>query len=152
MKEVYLIHLKEGSTRRDTELIRKNNLLMKPKPRKRKKRTLGDAIQDVKQNIRARKGSRKIKKTMKDSAEKSSKVTRDRRGERRERLEDKASQKNVYGKARIPRKKRKELEEVGVHVGKKTSRFKEPASKKRAKRTLGRMDEQDKRRVRRKVK
>lgn len=123
------------------------------KPRKKLKRKIGDAIQDVKQKFNANKGSRKIKRTMKDSAEKTEKVTRDRREERKERLTKKTIGRDskAWKNTRFSDSEVSKAEKGGLDI-KKTKKVVESGSSKRARRTLGRMKDQDKRRLTRKLK
>lgn len=124
---------------------------MKPKkPRKRLGRKIGDAIQDVKKNIQANKGARKIKRTLKDSSEKVNKEVVDKRAVRRSRLK-RTEKETKWGKTRVSKDDRGEMKGSGVS-SKKVGAIRQTGSAKRASRTLGRMDKQDKRRLERKVK
>lgn len=123
------------------------------KPRKKLRRKIGEVVRDVKQNMRARKGSRKIKQSMKGSVNKPENVTRDRRGTRREKLEDAASQYNVTGTRRLKRKEYQSLKESALDLGgKRIANIKVPGKKKRAIKSLKRMDKADERRLKRKLK
>lgn len=124
---------------------------MKPKPRK-KKRTIGEAFQDAAQKRRAKKGSRRIKRTLKDKpVPKASKDVSTRREDRRKRLEGEAKGKK-WGKTQWSDKEKQTMKDTDVKVRGRKPKVVPTSRAKRAKRTLGRMDKQDKRRLRRKVK
>ena len=109
------------------------------RPRKpRRRRTLGDVAQDVKQRVYATKGKRKIKRTLKDKASSASKSVSNNREERRERLEGKSKGKRTVYK--------------DSGQGFKTAKSVPTSRASRAKKTLGRMDNQDKRRLKKKLK
>jgi hypothetical protein len=125
--------------------------MMKPKPRK-KKRTIGGAFQDAAQKRRARKGSRRIKRTLKDkSAPKASKAVSTKREDRRKRLKGEAKGKK-WGKTQWSDKEKEVMKDTGVKVRGRKPKVVSTVRAKRAKRTLSRMYEQDKRRLLRKVK
>lgn len=124
--------------------------MMKPRKRGSLGRKIGDAIQDVKQDIHSMKGQRKIKRSMVESAEKSDKIVRDRRGERRDKLESVADDKK-WKKTRFTNEERNQAIQDGVGI-KRKSRVVPTGEAKRAKRTLGRMDDSDSRRLKRSLK
>ena len=116
----------------------------------KKRRKVGEVIQDVKHKMRAKKGSRKIKRTLKDKAEKASKEVVDkraeRRGERRKKLEAKVESgvKKVQGSSYV--------EQGGWSTYSAKNKDVPTLKGKRASRTLARMDKQDKARRLRKIK
>lgn len=123
---------------------------MKPRKKGNLGRKIGDAIQDVKQDIRSMKGQRKIKRSMEDSSNKSAKIVRDRRGERRATLEGVADNKK-WKKTRFSDEEIDSASEKGVGIKRKFTVAPTGAAK-RAKRTLGRMDNSDSRRLKRSLK
>lgn len=125
---------------------------MKPKPINRNRRTLKEIMQDSAHKRRAKKGSRKIKRTLKEEyAPKASKAVSTKREDRRERLEGEAKGKK-WGETQWSDKEKEIMEDTGVKVRGSKPKIVSTVRAKRAKRTLSRMDEQDKRRLLRKVK
>lgn len=116
----------------------------------KRRRKVGEVIQDVKHKMRAKKGSRKIKRTLKEKAEKASKEVssrrEERRGERREKLEAKVESgtKRVQGSGYV--------DQGGYRVYSAKEKDVPTLKGKRASRTLARMEEQDKKRRIRKIK
>lgn len=128
---------------------------MKPKPRQRVKRKVGQAIQDAKQAVRAKQGSRKVKRTMKDSAEKSVKQSRYAKiGEKKDSLKPVTRErifKRTKNESTANKAKRKDDSYTGLGVGKGTS-LKPTMRAKRAGRKVRRMNETQKRIINRKTK
>jgi hypothetical protein len=125
----------------------------------KRRRKVGEVIQDIKHKMHAKKGSRKIKRTLKDSASKASSSVNDRRDSREARLRVKSKEKTEakWVKGRWDKEEKEHLREQGLEGVAKSrpnrlKKSKPTAGARRAKRVLGRMDEQDKRRLRRKVK
>jgi len=109
-------------------------------------------MQDAAQKRRAKKGSRKIKRTLKEkSAPKASKAVSTKREDRRKRLKGEAKGKK-WGKTQWSDKEKEVMKDTGVKVRGRKPKVVSTVRAKRAKRTLSRMYEQDKRRLLRKVK